>query len=78
MDNDLNHFFYKIKISENGKEIHTLVSPKSGLLELVLKLINLKDRYTIRIYDHEEKLRMDFSLFDRISANPSTVAPELY
>ena len=77
MDNDLNHFFFTIKIFNNDQEVHSFITPTSGLLESLYKFASLSDQYIIKIFDHENKLRVDFRCFEKVSGSLTNYISEV-
>ncbi len=66
MGDNLNQNFLTFQIFENENKIHSIECPRSSIGEMALKLKTLYPKYTIKIVDHEGKVRIDFSMFDRL------------
>lgn len=66
MGDNLNQNFLTFEIFENGNKIHSMECPRSSIGEMALKLKTLHPKYTVKIVDHEGKVRIDFSMFDRL------------
>jgi hypothetical protein len=67
MDNNLNQCFLTFNIYEGENLFHSIECPRSHISEMTLKLKDLPPKYTVKIVDHEGKLRMDFSMFDKFN-----------
>jgi len=67
MDTNLNQYFLTFQIFNEGNMIHSIECPRSNIHEMTLKLKNLYPEYTIKVVDHSDRIRMDFSIFDRLN-----------
>jgi len=67
MGTNLNQYFLTFEVYQNENKIHSMECPRSMISEMIIKLKNLYPTYTVKIVDHEGKLRMESSMLNKLN-----------